>query len=89
LEKPSKLLLDNPNLFDALCLSPANQGSIRECFFVNQLRNTGHKVSLAKAGDFVIDQKYIFEVGGARKKFDQIADIKNSFIAADDIEICA
>lgn len=89
LEKPSKLLLDNPNLFDALTASPANQGSIRECFFVNQLRNTGHEVSLAKAGDFVIDQKYIFEVGGAKKKFDQIAGIENSFIAADDIEIGA
>jgi predicted AAA+ superfamily ATPase len=89
LEKPSKLLLDNPNLFDALSLSPANQGSIRECFFVNQLRNTGHEVSLAKAGDFVVDGKYIFEVGGAKKKFDQIAGIKDSFIAADDIEIGA
>ena len=56
LEKRSQLLLGNPHLFDPLSASPANQGCIRECFFVNQLRNTGHEVSLAKAGDFVIDQ---------------------------------
>lgn len=87
LEKPSKLLLDNPNLFDALSSTPANEGSRRECFFVNQLRNTGHQVSLAKAGDFVVDQQYIFEVGGAKKKFDQIAGLSNGYIAADDIEI--
>ncbi len=87
LEKPSKLLLDNPNLFDALSSNPANEGSRRECFFVNQLRNTGHAVSLAKAGDFIIDGKYIFEVGGAKKKYDQIAGLPNAYIAADDLEI--
>jgi predicted AAA+ superfamily ATPase len=89
LEKPSKLLLDNPNLFDALSSNPANEGSRRECFFVNQLRNTGHQVSLAKAGDFIVDGKYIFEVGGAKKKFDQIAGLSNGYVAADDIEIGA
>ncbi|WP_029275592.1 ATP-binding protein [Pedobacter borealis] len=87
MEKPSKLLLDNTNLFDALSTSPANEGSRRECFFVNQLKNAGHQVSLAKAGDFKIDGKYTFEVGGAKKKFNQIAGLENSFIAADDIEI--
>jgi predicted AAA+ superfamily ATPase len=87
LEKPSKLLLDNPNLFDALSSNPANEGSRRECFFVNQLRNTGHAVSLAKAGDFIVDGKYIFEVGGAKKKFDQIAGLSNAYIAADDLEV--
>lgn len=87
LEKPSKLLLDNPNLFDALTANPPNEGSRRECFFVNQLRNTGHEVHLAKAGDFVVDQKYTFEVGGAKKRFDQIAGVPDAYIAADDIEI--
>jgi len=87
IEKPSKVLLDNPNLFEALSSSPANEGSRRECFFVNQLRNCGHEVSLAKAGDFTIDNKYTFEVGGASKTFKQIAGIPDSFLAVDDIEI--
>ena len=87
LEKPAKLLLDNPNLFDGLSSNPANEGSRRECFFVNQLRNTGHDVALTKIGDFIIDSKYVFEVRGAKKNFNQIAGIQNSYIAADDIEI--
>jgi len=87
IEKPSKVLLDNPNLFEALSSSPANTGSRRECFFVNQFRNSGHEVSLAKAGDFIVDNKYTFEVGGADKTFKQISGIVNSYIAADDLEI--
>ena len=87
MEKPSKILLDNPNLFDALSTTPANEGSRRESYFVNQFRNAKHQVSLAKAGDFIIDNKYTFEVGGAKKKFDQIAGLENAYIAADDIEI--
>lgn len=87
MEKPAKLLLDNPNLFDALSTNPANEGSRRECFFVNQFRNADHKVFLAKAGDFIVDQKYTFEVGGAKKTFDQLAGLSNAFVAADDIEI--
>ncbi|TJZ60532.1 ATP-binding protein [Sphingobacterium olei] len=87
LEKPGKLLLDNPNLFHALSTKPKNDGSIRESFFVNQLRNAGYTVDLAKKGDFVVNGEHIFEVGGAKKRFDQIADIINAYIAADDIEI--
>jgi predicted AAA+ superfamily ATPase len=87
LEKPGKLLLDNPNLFHALSTKPKNDGSVRESFFVNQLRNAGYTVDLAKKGDFLINGEYIFEVGGAKKRFDQIADIINAYIAADDIEI--
>jgi len=87
LEKPGKLLLNNPNLFHALSTKPKNEGSIRESFFVNQLRNAGYTVDLAKKGDFIVNGEHIFEVGGANKRFDQIADILNAYIAADDIEI--
>ena len=31
--------------------------------------------------------KYTFEVGGKGKKYNQIKDIPNSFVVADDIEI--
>lgn len=87
LEKPGKLLLDNPNLFTALSSKPKNEGSRRECFFVNQLRNAGYTVDLSKKADFLADNTYTFEVGGASKNFNQIAGVANSFIAADDIEI--
>ena len=35
----------------------------------------------------MVDRRYLFEVGGARKSFAQIKDIPDSFIAADDIPI--
>jgi hypothetical protein len=38
-------------------------------------------------GDFLVDEKYVFEVGGKNKGFDQIKNIPDSYIAADDIEI--
>ena len=40
-----------------------------------------------KNGDFKLDGKYVFEVGGATKNFDQVADIPDSYILADDIEL--
>ena len=38
-------------------------------------------------GDFLVDDKYLFEVGGRKKSFEQIADVPNSFLAVDDTEV--
>jgi predicted AAA+ superfamily ATPase len=84
LTKPNKVLLNNTNL-SYLYGDNANIGSARETFFVNQLSAIADVV-LAPQGDFMIDN-YTFEVGGKRKSFDQIKDIPNSFVVADDIEI--
>ena len=46
-----------------------------------------HDVSYPKSGDFLVDSKYIFEIGGKTKGFEQIRDLENSYIAADDMEI--
>ena len=46
-----------------------------------------HKIEIPKKGDFLVDEKYIFEIGGKNKSFKQIADMPNSFVIADDIEI--
>jgi predicted AAA+ superfamily ATPase len=84
LTKPDKVLLNNTNL-SYLYGENANIGSARETFFVNQLSAVAD-VILATQGDFTIDN-YTFEVGGKRKSFEQIKDIPNSFVVADDIEI--
>lgn len=84
LTKPDKVLLNNTNL-SYLYGDNANIGTARETFFVNQL-SAVTQVILAPQGDFIIDN-YTFEIGGKRKTFDQIKDIPNSFIVADDIEI--
>ena len=40
-----------------------------------------------KSGDFMVDRKYLFEVGGKGKNFDQIKDIPNSYLAVDKTEV--
>jgi len=85
MSKPEKVFLDNSNLLYTLT-SDANLGNVRETFFANQL-SANHKVVAPEKGDFLIDDKYIFEIGGKSKTYEQIRNIENSFIAADDLEI--
>lgn len=85
MNKPEKVYLNNPNLIYTLTDTFANTGTSRETFFFNQLR-VGHSVNWVEAGDFMIDGKTIFEIGGKNKTRKQIAGIENSYIAADNIE---
>ena len=85
LSRPDKIYCDNPNLMHALVPS-ANAGCLRETFFLNQLR-VEHDVTYPQRGDFLVDGKYLFEIGGAGKGFSQIRDIPNSFVVNDDIEV--
>lgn len=86
MQKPDKIYLENPNLLYALATMPVKIGTVRECFAVNQLGHQ-HTIEYGKSqGDFKVDGKWTFEVGGDGKTFHQIADIPNSFVLADDIE---
>jgi len=85
LNKPDKIYLENINLYNILC-SNQNTGSLRESFFVSQTK-INHTIKYAQKGDFIVDDTYTFEIGGKNKNFNQIKDIKNSFVIADDIEI--
>ncbi len=87
LEKPEKIYLNNPNLIHAISsVTPVEKGNLRETFFLN-LMGSLHKVSSPAQGDFNVEGKYIFEVGGKSKNFSQIKGIADSFLAVDDIEI--
>ncbi len=83
--KPSKLYLNNSNLNYAYC-SQIDIGVLREEFFANQLYKL-HKITYPKQGDFLVNEKYIFEIGGKNKNFKQIVDLQNAYIISDDIEI--
>ena len=83
--KPAKLYLHNPNLYYAYC-KVAKKGTVRETFFVNTL-SQGHQVNYSKIGDFLVDDHYLFEIGGKNKTFKQIKDEKNSYVVADDVEL--
>ncbi|MBN1652002.1 MAG: ATP-binding protein [Bacteroidales bacterium] len=83
--KPDKIYLNNTNLINALGGNMINVGSLRETFFYSQL-NHFHLIELPKTADFLVDQKFVFEVGGKSKTQKQIADQKNAFIIKDGIE---
>ena len=83
--KPDKIFLGNPNLMHALC-SVVDKGNERETFFFSQL-SLSNDLKYPKNGDFLVNDKYLFEVGGKRKNFEQIADVSNSFLAVDDTEV--
>jgi hypothetical protein len=83
--KPDNIYLDNTNLMYALS-QHVDEGTLRETFFYNQLKVL-HEILLPKQGDFLVDNQYLFEVGGASKTFEQIKDQPNSFLAVDDVEM--
>lgn len=85
LAKPTKLYVDNTNLLFALSKN-TQSGTLRETFFANQLSHS-HELTIPTAGDFLIDNTYLFEVGGKGKTFKQIRNVENSFVAYDDMEI--
>ncbi len=85
MSRPDKIYCDNTNLMYALT-EIINTGTKRETFFLNQMRSAGYLVQYPKQGDFIINNKWLFEVGGKKKSFEQIKDLPDSFLAIDDIE---
>ena len=83
--KPEKVYLNNTNLHHAYC-EKHQTGTLREVFFASMLGDR-HRLSIPKKGDFLVDEKYVFEVGGQSKGFKQIKDLQHSFVVADNIEI--
>ena len=86
LGRPKKIYCDNTNIMYSLT-ETVERGTVRETFFLNQMRSAGYQVTYPKQGDFEVNEKYLFEVGGRNKKFDQIKDLPNSFLAIDDEEV--
>lgn len=84
LVNPAKIYLGNTNLMYAFT-PKVEVGTLRETFFIDQLSAVS-TVQMPAKGDFLIDGKYLFEVGGPSKDFEQIAGIKNSYIGADEME---
>ena len=82
--KPDKIYLHNPNLMYALTELP-DKGTLRETFFINQLAAVA-EVSYPRKGDFLVNHRYLFEVGGKNKTFDQLKGAHDAFLAVDDIE---
>jgi uncharacterized protein len=85
MNKPEKIYLNNSNLMFALTVTQVNTGTVRETFLFNQLAGS-FPVAYTNKGDFLVANKFTFEVGGRNKTRSQIAGVPHSFIVADNIE---
>ena len=83
--KPEKIYLNNTTLMYALNPQKVNIGTVRGTFFLNQL-SCKHQVTYPQKGDFIVDNKFVFEIGGKNKSREQIKGILNSFVVLDNIE---
>jgi len=85
LRKPEKVFIANTNFAYALDSELVNKGTLREIFFYSQVADCC-RVNLPKHGDFILNNKYIFEIGGKNKNKEQLRNLKNAFFVLDDIE---
>ena len=85
LTKPEKILFYNTNLMYSLT-PHADAGTMRETFLASQI-GAAHALYMPKQGDFVVDGKWLLEVGGKKKGFSQIKDVKDGFVVADNIDV--
>lgn len=85
LTKPDKIYLHNPNLMVALSSKSSNIGNMRETFFYTSL-SAKHKLNYTQNGDFLVDGRYTFEIGGKNKTSKQIQGVDNAYLAVDGVE---
>jgi predicted AAA+ superfamily ATPase len=86
LNKPDKIWMHNTNLMFAISGGQVEIGTVRETFFMQNIAHN-HVLSLPDKGDVLVDNTYVFEIGGKKKSKKQIAHIENAFVVNDDIEI--
>lgn len=63
----------------------ANIGTMHETFFINQLTQS-NTLNYTEKGDFMVNNKYLFDVGGPGKTDKQIKSARNAYVVKDDIE---
>ena len=86
LEDIEKIFLSNASQLYALSLDRPEKGTVRELFFLSMAQSKHHVIA-PKNGDFKVDNKMIFEVGGKNKSYSQIKGIESSYLAIDNIEV--
>lgn len=84
LNKPEKIYLGNTNLMYSLAPENTEKGNIRETFFISQL--FFHTLHSDRKADFLINNRYLVEIGGINKQQHQIQGHPNGFIVKDNIE---
>jgi hypothetical protein len=78
--------MHNTNLMYAISSDQIDIGTVRETFFLQNFSDN-HTISLPNKGDILIDNTFLFEIGGKNKTRKQIIDFDKAFLVKDDIEI--
>lgn len=86
LNKPDKIWMHNTNIMYAISGDQVDTGTVRETFFIQNFCNN-HTISLPNKGDVLVDNTFLFEIGGKNKTRKQILDFDKAFLVKDDIEI--
>jgi predicted AAA+ superfamily ATPase len=85
LNKPDKIWMHNTNFMYAISDKQVDKGNLRETFFIQSMPHAYH-LSLPEKGDVLVNNKYLFEIGGKNKTKKQIQGLENAFVVKDDIE---
>lgn len=83
--KPEKIYLGNTNYAYAFAGKQPETGNLRETFFMSMLQ-VDYDIRYSAQTDFLVENKYSFEIGGKNKGQAQISGLQNGFIVKDDIE---
>ncbi|MCO5259121.1 MAG: AAA family ATPase [Crocinitomicaceae bacterium] len=86
LNKPDKLWMHNTNLMYAISGNTPDKGNLRETFFIQNMPDN-FQLSIPNKGDILVNDTYLFEIGGKNKTKEQIKGMENAYIVKDDIEI--
>lgn len=85
LQRPEKIYLQNNNFSFALAADKPELGNLRETFFLNQV-SVKNNITYPAQADFLVNDRYLFEIGGPGKNQKQIAGVSDAYLALDDIE---
>jgi hypothetical protein len=85
LQKPDKIYMNNTTLLAALATEGYETGTLRETFFQSQL-SSQYSLSAPKQGDFTVNGKFTFEIGGKGKTGTQLENKKNAWVVRDGVE---
>jgi uncharacterized protein len=86
LNKPDKIWMGNTNLMYAISGNQVEKGTLRETFFIQNIPKV-YQLSIPENGDILVNNQYLFEIGGKNKTIKQIQGEENAFVVRDDIEI--
>jgi hypothetical protein len=85
LNKPDKIWMHNTNLMYAISGNGVDKGNLRETFFLQSMPYE-YCLSLPDRGDVVVNNTYLFDIGGKNKTAEQIKGKENAYIVRDDLE---